>query len=183
MWFLKFYVCLIINSLYIMLNRLGWTVFYILGVYSLHTNTHTHIYIIITLYFIHVVIIIMWCSIYMHIVKWYSVHIFIYIILISDPLIFIYPIICLKYVCLATFAECNSQFLIVRLGRCLKLIASTRGTFCHEFASQFGLELFLFGKNRKPRSTGLELFLFGKNRKPRSTGPPQSIAALWQIDN
>ena len=79
----------------------------------------------------------------------------------------IYPIICLKSVCLATFAECSSQFLIVRLGRCLKLIASTRGTFCHEFAPQFGLEL----------------FLYGKNRKPRSTGPPQSIAALWQIDN
>ena len=52
---------------------------------------------------------------------------------------------------LATFAECSSQFLIVRLGRCLKLIASTRGTFCHEFASQFGLELFLYGKN--PQTT------------------------------
>ena len=58
---------------------------------------------------------------------------------------FIYPIICLKSVCLATFAECSSQFLIVRLERCLKLIASTRGTFCHEFESQFGLELFYTG--------------------------------------
>ena len=38
----------------------------------------------------------------------------------------------------------RSQFLIVRLGRCLKLIASTRGTFCHEFASQFG---------KKPQTT------------------------------
>ena len=61
----------------------------------------------------------------------------------------IYPIICLKSVCLATFAECSSQFLIDRLGRCLKLIASTRGTFCHEFASQFGLEFFYTRKNRK----------------------------------
>ena len=51
----------------------------------------------------------------------------------------IYPIICLKSVFLATFAVGSSQFLIDRLGRCLKLIASTRGTFCHEFASQFGL--------------------------------------------
>ena len=29
------------------------------------------------------------------------------------------------------------------LGRCLKLIVSSRGTFCHEFASQFGLEFFI----------------------------------------
>ena len=49
-------------------------------------------------------------------------------------------------VCLATFAECSSQFWLNRLGRCLKLIATTRGTFCHEFASQFGLELFLYAK-------------------------------------
>ena len=42
---------------------------------------------------------------------------------------FIYPIICFKFVCLATFTECSSQFLIVRFGRCLKLIASTRGLF------------------------------------------------------
>ena len=63
----------------------------------------------------------------------------------------IYPIICLKYVCLATFAECSSQFLIDRLGRCLTLVASTRGTFCHEFASQFGLE-FVYTR-KKPQTT------------------------------
>ena len=36
----------------------------------------------------------------------------------------IYTIICLKSVCLATFADCRSQFLLDRLGRCLKLIVS-----------------------------------------------------------
>ena len=62
----------------------------------------------------------------------------------------IYPIICLKYVCLSTFAKCRSKFLVDCLGRCLKLIASSRGTFCHEFASQFGLEFVYTQKNRKP---------------------------------
>ena len=46
-------------------------------------------------------------------------------------------------VCLATFAQCSSQFWLNRVGRCLKLIASTRGTFCYEFASQFGLDFFI----------------------------------------
>ena len=55
----------------------------------------------------------------------------------------IYTIICLKSVCLATFAQCSSQFWLNRVGRCLKLIASTLGTFCHEFASQFGLDFFI----------------------------------------
>ena len=61
-------------------------------------------------------------------------------------LFIIYTIICLKSVCLsvclATFADCRSQFLLDRLGRCLKLIVSYRGTSSHEFASQFGLEFF-----------------------------------------
>ena len=34
----------------------------------------------------------------------------------------IYTIICLKSVCRSTFADCRSQFLLDRLGRCLKLI-------------------------------------------------------------
>ena len=54
----------------------------------------------------------------------------------------IYTIICLKSVCLATFADCRSQFLLDRLGRCLKLIVSSGSTSCHEFASQFGLAFF-----------------------------------------
>ena len=59
----------------------------------------------------------------------------------------IYTIICLKSVCRSTFADCRSQFLLDRLGRCLKLIVSYRGTSSHEFASQFGLEFFYTRKN------------------------------------
>ena len=59
----------------------------------------------------------------------------------------IYTIICLKYVCLSTFADCKSQFLLDRLGRCLKLIVSSGSASCHEFASQFGLAFFLYAKN------------------------------------
>ena len=54
----------------------------------------------------------------------------------------IYTIIRLKSVSQATFADCRSQFLLDRLGRCLKLIVSYRGTSSHEFASQFGLAFF-----------------------------------------
>ena len=50
-------------------------------------------------------------------------------------------------VCLSAFADCRSQYLLDRLGRCLKLIVSSRGTSCHEFASQFGLEFFIREKN------------------------------------
>ena len=46
-----------------------------------------------------------------------------------------------------TFADCRSQFLLDRLGRCLKLIVSSGSTSCHEFASQFGLAFFLYAKN------------------------------------
>ena len=53
----------------------------------------------------------------------------------------IYTTVCLS-VCLATFADCRSQFLLDRLGRCLKLIVSSGSTSCHEFASQFGLAFF-----------------------------------------
>ena len=59
----------------------------------------------------------------------------------------IYTIICRKSVSRATFADCRSQFLLDRLGRCLKLIVSYRGTSSHEFASQFGLAFFLYAKN------------------------------------
>ena len=54
----------------------------------------------------------------------------------------IYTIICLKSVCRSTFADCRSQFLLDRLGRCLKLIVSYLGTSSPEFASQFGLAFF-----------------------------------------
>ena len=46
------------------------------------------------------------------------------------------PYVCLS-VCLSVLANCRSQFLLDRLGRCLKLFVST----CNEFASQFGLDI------------------------------------------
>ena len=59
----------------------------------------------------------------------------------------IYTIILLKSVCLSQLANCRSQFLLDRLGRCLKLFVSTESTSCHEFASQFGLANFVYVKN------------------------------------
>ena len=67
--------------------------------------------------------------------------------LIQSASAVIYTIICLKSVCRSTFADGRSQFLLDRLGRCLKLIVSYRGTSSHEFASQFGLAFFLYAKN------------------------------------
>ena len=61
----------------------------------------------------------------------------------------IYTIILLKSVCLSAFANCRSQFLLDRLGRCLKLFVSSESISCHEFASQFGLAIFLYAKNIK----------------------------------
>ena len=56
-----------------------------------------------------------------------------------QPLL-IYTIILLKSVCR------RSQFYLDRLGRCLKLLLSTEGPFSHEFASQFGLAIFLYAE-------------------------------------
>ena len=53
----------------------------------------------------------------------------------------------LKSVCLSQLKNCRSQFLLDRLGRCLKLFISTESTSCHESASQFVLEYFLYSKN------------------------------------
>ena len=50
---------------------------------------------------------------------------------------------------LSLFANCRSQFLLDRLGRCLKLIVSSESISCHEFASQFGLEFVLYAKKNK----------------------------------
>ena len=57
--------------------------------------------------------------------------------------------VCLS-VCLSQLANCRSQFLLDRLGRCLKLFVSTESTSRHEFASQFGLEFFNTRKTLKP---------------------------------
>ena len=48
---------------------------------------------------------------------------------------------------------CMSQFLLGRLGRCLRLFVSTESTSSHEFASQFGLAFFY---TRKTPKTDLE---------------------------
>ena len=47
---------------------------------------------------------------------------------------------------LSLFANGRSQFLLDRLGRCLKLFVSTERTFSHELASQFDLDIFLYAK-------------------------------------
>ena len=60
----------------------------------------------------------------------------------------IYTIICLKN--MSPFANCRSQFLPDRLGRCLKLAVSSESISCHEFASQFGLEFVIREKKKKP---------------------------------
>ena len=52
-------------------------------------------------------------------------------------------------VCLSTFENCRSQFLLDHLGRCFKLFVSTHSTSCHEFASQFGLAIFYTRKTPK----------------------------------
>ncbi len=59
--------------------------------------------------------------------------------------LFVLKSVCLS-VCLSQLANCSSQFLLDRLGRCLKLFVSTESTCCHEFAFQFGLEFF-YAKN------------------------------------
>ena len=63
---------------------------------------------------------------------------------------YIYTIILLKSVCLSQLANCRSQFLLDRLGRCLKLFVSTESTFCHEFVS-VQPRIFLREKHSKPR--------------------------------
>ena len=59
---------------------------------------------------------------------------------ISDTVIY------LRYnsplICLSQLAYYRSQFLLDRLGSCLKLFVSTEGPSYHEFASQFGLTIF-----------------------------------------
>ena len=53
------------------------------------------------------------------------------------------------YTIILLLANGRSQFLLDRLGRCLKLFVSTESTSCHEFASQFGLEFFYKRKTLK----------------------------------
>ena len=59
----------------------------------------------------------------------------------------IYTRILLTSACLSMLANYRSQFLLDRLGRCLKLFVSTESISCHDVASQFGLAIFLYAKN------------------------------------
>ena len=45
------------------------------------------------------------------------------------------------------FANCGSQLLLDRLGRCIKLFVSSECTSSHEFVSQFGLAICFYAKN------------------------------------
>ena len=56
------------------------------------------------------------------------------------------------YYNLSLLANSRSQFLLDCLGRCLKLFISTDSTSSHEFASQFGLAIFLYAKNTQKLS-------------------------------
>ena len=86
---------------------------------------------------------------------------------------------------MSLFANCRSQFLLDRRGRCIKLIVSSESISCHEFASQFGLEFVLYAKNPKPivntESTACCLFQcitdrpLSRQRRKRCTQP-------WRTD-
>ena len=72
----------------------------------------------------------------------------------------IYTLILLKSVCRSMLANCRSQFLLDRLGRCLKLFVSTESISCNEFASQFGLAICLYEKNyREYRIARMNVYL------------------------
>ena len=57
---------------------------------------------------------------------------------------YIYTIILLKSV---DVSQLQVEFLLDRLGICLKLVVSTESISCREFASQFGLAIVLYAKN------------------------------------
>ena len=66
-----------------------------------------------------------------------------------------------------------------RLGRCLKLFVSTQSASCHDFASQFGLAIFLYVKNtqklsRRPRPVQVSVEFGGHGR---------SMASDNRVDN
>ena len=65
------------------------------------------------------------------------------------------------------FANCRSQFLLDRLGRCVKLFVSTDSTSSHELASQFGQEFFYTRKTSKTianTASHTRLFISMKHR-------------------
>ena len=92
----------------------------------------------------------------------------------------LYYNVILKYVCLSMLANSRSQVLLDRLGRCIKLFVSTKNTSCHEFAYQFGLEIFYTRKTTKTianTESPARLFIckkqrpvFNRQRKRRKCG-------------
>ena len=77
------------------------------------------------------------------------------------------------YVCCSMFANCRSQFLLDRIGKCLKLFVSTDSTFNHEFASLSGLDFFIRQKLPKPqgyRAASASFYFNGQHCCQRS-GP------------
>ena len=79
-------------------------------------------------------------------------------------------------------ASCSSHFLVDRLGRCLKLFVSTDSTTCHEFASQFGLDICVREKhpNRSRIPRRIRYCLFESNRyRPCDTGENGALPSSW----
>ena len=68
------------------------------------------------------------------------------IIHVNYPALTHYTIIRLKYVYISLLANCRSQCLLVRLGKCHKLFVSTDSPSCNDFAFQFGLAIFVYAK-------------------------------------
>ena len=54
---------------------------------------------------------------------------------------------CTHHVSLSVLTNCRSQCLLDRHRRCLKLFVSTEFISCHEYASQFDLDFFLYDNN------------------------------------
>ena len=79
-------------------------------------------------------------------------------------------------------SSCRSHFLVDRLGRCLKVSVSTDSTSCHEFASQFGLDIRVREKHQQlsriPRR--IRYCLFESNRyRPCDTGENGALPSSW----
>ena len=75
--------------------------------------------------------------------------------------------------CRSKLANCRSQFLLDRLGRCIKLFVSTESTSCHRFASQFGPEFFYNIMWKTPKTIAntashTRLFIWMKHRSAPS---------------
>ena len=78
---------------------------------------------------------------------------------------------------LSLFANGRSQFLLDRLGRCLKLFVSTASPFSHEFASQFGLDIYILSKNIQNLTRHANVQLNELATRPNRT--ITAVTTLW----